>query len=118
MNLKRIIREELEDLQWMSMGGEPARLLRGERVRVYNIGPEKAYEEWLSSYLAMYKEGRFGNNITGEIVGFSFHMQSSVDKMSFIIREDKTGEEIYFPGYERLEKVKEKSGLNLFYEKL
>ena len=118
MNLRRIIREELEDLQWMSMGGEPARLLRGERIRVYNIGSEKAYEDWLGHYLDEYKEGRFGNNITGEIVGFSFHMQSNTDKMSFIIREDKTGEEIYFPGYERLEKENEKSGLNLFYEKL
>jgi len=110
MNLKRIIREELEDLQWMSMGGEPARLLRGERIRVYNIGPEEAYEDWLGYYLDEYKEGRFGNNITGEIIGF--------DRMSFILREDKTGEQIYFPGYERLEKENEKNGLNLFYEKL
>ena len=125
MNLKRIIREEIEEFKWMTMSGEPAELIVGERIRVYNIGNEESYEKWLGVFKDSYLAGDYGPNITGEIVDLEFFPKESPErlkmglKLRFIdLEEEKTKERIYLPSYETLEIENKENGLNLFYQKL
>jgi hypothetical protein len=113
---------ESDDLEWIKntgVRGGPADLVMGERIRVHNMGSEEGYETWLGIHVDDYKEGLYGEYITGTIV--YYHEKDNPRLFSFEIKEENTGNTIYFPGHERIKNHRTQDmypGLELFYEKL
>lgn len=107
MNLKKIIREELDDLDWIkgvsSSAIEPK---TGDRVVVMNIGVKRYYIDWLGMYASSYADGIYGDNITGEVI-------RDQDRRLFMLKEENTGNEILFPHYSYMEDY---YGLDLEYK--
>lgn len=112
MNLRKIIKEEIDDLQWIrDIESDDVFFKLGDRVTVYNRGEVNAYVEWLGMFGENYLSGDYGKNITGEVV--------HVDDDSFILFEDNTGHEIAFPSISEIKRISQEGdymGLDLFYE--
>jgi hypothetical protein len=100
MNLRKIIREEIEDLDWIK-NTDPYNQNPdvGDIIEVHNMGDEREYLPWLGSYRYLYREGQFGDIITGEVVEY---LQSN----RFLLQEQNTGHRIIFPPYEEMENKK------------
>ena len=114
MNLKRIIKEEINSLQWI-MDEDPTEIIfqPGDRVTVHNVGFEKPYITWLGMYSDDYTNGNYGEKITGEVITTQEDEDTNLPS-EFLLVEDNTGDQIYFP-YKT--KMKDE-GLKLIYELL
>ena len=114
MNLKRIIKEEINSLQWI-MDEDPTEIIfqPGDRVTVHNVGFEKPYITWLGMYSDDYTNGNYGEKITGEVIG-TYEAENTDVPSEFLLVEDNTGDQIYFP----YKKLMESNDLKLIYELL
>lgn len=99
MNLKKIIREEMDDLKWI-MDANPnefessSDLKEGDKIKIHNYGDEESFIKWLASYGEKYKKGLYGENITGKITGIIKNDRYFGD---LGVKEENTGDVIYFP---------------------
>jgi hypothetical protein len=106
MNIKRIIKEEIDDWEW-TRGPINIDIREGDKIRVHNIGSYESFIQWLGRYSDNYIRGEFGEHITGVV---------------YTIDEDILGLEIdrddlvYFPIKDHLEDLKKTIGLDLLYE--
>ena len=114
MNLKRIIKEEINSLQWI-MDEDPKEFIfrPGDRVTVHNVGDEEPYILWLGMYGDDYTDGNYGEKIIGEVIG-TYEPEDTDIPSEFLLVEDNTGDQIYFP-YKNL---MESNDLKLVYELL
>jgi hypothetical protein len=114
MNLKKIIREEMDEWDWAR---EPVLfnmedLKVGDKIRIHNVGDEEAFLNWLGMYVNLYKRGKYGENIEGIIVT----MQVNEGQV------DCKGDRIFFPKSHQIEKLSTLSfrdqyrGLDIKYE--
>lgn len=114
MNLRKIIKEEIDDLQWIrDIKSDDVFFRNGDRVMVHNMGKVNAYVEWLGMFGDDYLLGRYGKNITGEVVDLDD------DDHSFQLSEDNTGHVIAFPYISEIKRISQEGdymGLDLFYE--
>lgn len=114
MKIKKIIREEINDFQWITDIDPTEIIFRpGDRVTVHNVGDEKAYISWLGMYDDDYINGNYGEKITGEVITTQEDEDTNLPS-EFLLVEDNTGDQIYFP-YKT--KMKDE-GLKLIYELL
>lgn len=114
MNLKRIIKEEINSLQWI-MDEDPTEIVfqPGDRVTVHNVGDEKPYILWLGMYDSDYINGNYGEKITGEVIA-TYESGDTDIPSEFLLVEDNTGDQIYFPYKTKMEE----NNLKLIYELL
>jgi hypothetical protein len=114
MNLKKIIREEMDEWDWAR---EPVLfnmedLKVGDKIRIHNVGDEEAFLKWLGLYSNNYKRGKYGENIEGTI----FFMGTNDAQV------DCKGDIIFFPKSHQIEKLSTLSirdryrGLDIKYE--
>lgn len=92
----------------------------GDIIKVNNVSNEKAFLSWLGDYRNSYEGGDYGDYIVGEVI--------EVTEDSFVLKESKTRDEIYFPKYQKMERLRqgtdggssfgEYNGLNMIYELL
>ncbi len=90
----------------------------GDTIKVNNVGDEVSFLNWLGDYSEPYERGVYGDYIIGEVI--------QVDVDSFILVESKTSDEIYFPKYQKIERLRKRTddsgsfgdyhGLNIVYE--
>jgi len=115
MNLRKIIKEEIDDLQWIrNIKSGDVFFRNGDRVMVHNTGKVNAYVEWLGMFGDDYLLGRYGKNITGEVVN-----SVDDDDYGFQLSEDNNGNVIAFPsisGIKNIAKSEPYTGLDLYYE--
>jgi len=109
MNLKKIIKEEIESLRWiMDINPDDGSMFRiGDTIKVHNEGDEEAFLEWLGMFSDDYEEGHYGPNIVGKIT--NIYRNDNNEPYEFGIREDGMGDEIFFPfkkGMERFPNLK------------
>lgn len=84
----------------------------GDKIRVHNLGTEESFLNWLGMYEFNYERGDYGPFIEGEVT------EPNTD-LFFYVREMNTGQEIYFPTYERIPSIRHSSDyerLDLLYE--
>lgn len=114
MNLKRIIKEEINSLQWI-MDTDPTEIIfqPGDRVTVHNVGDEEPYISWLGMFGDDYINGNYGEKITGKVID-TYEAGDTDISNEFILVEDNTGDQIYFP----YKKLMESNDLKLVYELL
>ena len=116
MNLRKIIREEMDDLQWIrDVESDDVFFKNGDRVMVHNRGKVNAYVEWLGMFGENYLSGDYGKNITGEVV----YVDDYDPDYSFHLSEDNTGHVIAFPSISEIKRISQEGdymGLDLFYE--
>ena len=116
MNLKRIIREEMDDFDWIKdIDTSKFRPEIGDLIEVRNKGSEEAYLNWLGDYADYWDDGFYGYNIEGEVIPPG---DPSFKDKGFNLRETNTGDRIYFPHYEYMLELKEigtPKGLDLEY---
>jgi hypothetical protein len=110
MNIKKIIREELDDWDWTRGPIWMDKVNVGDRIRIHNRGKEEAFLNWLGDYKYRYLLGEYGEDITGVV--------SKVYPEEFVL---EIGEDtIFFPYKERVEVIvstnSEYNGLDLEYE--
>ena len=114
MNLKKIIREELDDWAWARGPIWVEKVSNGDRIRVYNKGKKDAYINWLGMYSDNYLAGDYGVNIEGVV--FETYNDDD-DEFSLDVGQ---GNSIYFPCKKHMEYLSsvdgEYSGLDLAYE--
>jgi hypothetical protein len=61
MNLKKIIKEEMDDLQWIKdINPEIERFNTGEIIRVHSVGDEEAFLDFIGMWKDEYLRGDFG----------------------------------------------------------
>lgn len=108
MNIRKIIKEELGDFDWVRDIKPQAPIELGQEIIVNNLGDEESFIDWLGDYAGEYLEGKYGNPIKGVIRGFAYHGKT------FAIHEENTGNELWFPT-DKHELVID-GDLNLFYE--
>ena len=118
MNLKKIIREELDDWAWARGPIWVEKVSNGDRIRVYNKGKKDAYINWLGMYSDNYLAGDYGVNIEG-VVSETY----SANEFSLDVVSGKSGfrHSIYFPLKSHMEFLSsvddgKYNGLNLTYE--
>jgi hypothetical protein len=118
MNLKKIIKEEIDDLQWIKdINPEIERFNVGEIIRVHNVGDEEAFLDFLGVWKDEYLRGDFGPNITGRV-----SLENHLGTFGLMVKgRDGDMAEIYFP-YPRLIKRYQDNGyypgLGIGYEVL
>lgn len=106
MDLKKIIKEEIDDFDW----AKDTDVFRNEKVSlgdnvtvVYN-GPKNTTNFFLATlgkYKRPFKLNAFGPNISGEVI--------EIGSKGYVLREVNTGYEIYIPSPEHIEKLREKA---------
>lgn len=104
---------ESDDFQWIK-DIEPSNYNPkvGDKIRVHNLGSEESFLNWLGMYVLNYKSGEYGPFIEGEVT-------EPNDDLDFCVREKNTGQEIFFPTYERISLMRLSSDykrLDLLYE--
>lgn len=108
MNIRKIIKEELDDFKWIRDVNLQAPIESGQEIIVNNLGDEESFISWLGDYAGEYLEGKYGNPIKGVIWDFAYHGET------FSIYEENTGDELWFPTDKH--KLVKGGYLNLFYE--
>lgn len=104
MNLKRIIREELDDMDWIrNIDASKFRPELGDSIEVRNKGSEEAYHNWLGDYAGYWKNGDYGYHIQGKVESTS-RMGPNKGKV-FVLIEENTGDGIYFPYHEHMSEL-------------
>jgi len=112
------LNESEDDFAWINnIEQTEIKFKKGDRVKIHNIGSEKAFIEWLGMYGENFKNGAYGKNIEGVVL-----VGDSTSEFSLTLI--KTGltpyiDEVYFPYQEKMEKLRGDSryeGLNLLYE--
>jgi len=69
MNIKKIIREEMDDFGWIrDLDPRGVTFNIGDVIKVHNIGDENAFIEWLGDYSDNYLGNAYDEFITGTIV--------------------------------------------------
>jgi hypothetical protein len=113
MNLKKIIREEMDEWDWARgpVLFNMEDLKAGDKIRIHNVGDEEAFLKWLGFYGNPYKRGKYGENIEGTI----FFMGTNDAQV------DCKGDRIFFPKSHQIEKLSilysgEYRGLDIKYE--
>ena len=118
MNIRKIIREEMDDLGWIKdidPRGMDFRI--GDIIKVHNVGDKDAFISWLGDYATRYLNNEYGEFITGTIV--------DIEVKRIQIEEFNTGDYIQFPDYSDMEKLrltggdfsrKTYVGLDMYYE--
>ena len=113
MNLKKIIREEMDEWAWAkeSVLFNMEDLKQGDKIRIHNVGDEEAFLKWLGLYSNNYKRGKYGENIEGTIA-FMGTNDAQVDCK---------GDRIFFPKSHQIEKLStlysgKYRGLDIKYE--
>ena len=103
---------ESEDLEWIK-NIEPTKMepRRGDKVLVINKGREKDYLQWLGMFSNDYKNGNYGDTILGEVINTEV-INADGNNDSFLLKEEMTGDEIFFPYYSNMAS----EGLDLYYE--
>lgn len=117
MNIRRIIREEMDDLQWIKdVDASKFRPKAGDLIEVRNKGNEYAYYNWLGDYGHSWENGSYGYNIQGRV-----KTPSPTPEKTFIVVEHNTGNVINFPYHENMSKLAKENlykGLHLEYHPL
>ena len=113
MNLKKIIKEEIGDFDWIR-DTDPMyiKFKEFDRVRVHNIGSNSAFIEWLGDYSDGYLNGKYGEYIEGLV-------RDTEDENQFCVLTNPGGDRIHFPykkTMEHLSNMNPYHGLDLFYE--
>ena len=100
MDIKKLIREEIEDFDW-AINSDPRGTIPqvGDRVVVHNMGDEQAFLRWLGGFAPDYIKGKFGKNIIGDIVEI-------MDDRHILLKEYYTKQKIWFPTYKFMEYLK------------
>lgn len=118
MKIKKIIREEIEDFQWINdIEPEEIEFRPGDQVIVYNLGREDSFLNWLGLSRTPYSSGRYGKNITGTVV--KTYTNSDGVLREFLLEEKNTKHHIFFPyksKQEGLNGLIGYVGLNIMYE--
>lgn len=116
MNIRKIIREEIDDLKWIKDTEPSDFFIRlGDKLIVHNKGNKESFIEWLGMFDDDYLSGNYGENITGEII----YVDKDFPPTEFILKEKNTGDEIHFPinnTIKNISKSEPYTGLDLYYE--
>ena len=116
MNIRRIIREEMDDLQWIKdVDASKFRPKAGDLIEVRNKGNKLAYYNWLGDYVYYLENGSYGYNIQGEVIP---ETQKAMRGKGFNIIEHNTGDGIFFPYHEYMSELGKENlykGLHLEY---
>jgi hypothetical protein len=126
MNLKKIIKEEMDDLDWIrNIDPNYMEFPKGTQIKITNIGSEEAFLEWLGDFQEDYMDNRYGYR--GAIIGFVDESEyyDDGDVKGFYIWETNTSDHIYFPYHRYMNDLNKNdhdnygydySGLNLEYK--
>lgn len=69
MNIRKIIREEMDDLGWIKdIDPREIDFRIGDVIKVHNVGDKDAFMEWIGDYRRSYLNNEYGEFITGRIV--------------------------------------------------
>jgi hypothetical protein len=116
MNIKKIIREELDDWDWARGPIWVDEVNKGNRIRVHNKGDEDAFINWLGMYSDDYIAGDFGENIEGIVSGVA----DDEFWLDVVSRGSGFGHYFYFPYKKHMEYIGmstgDYNGLDLGYE--
>lgn len=111
MNLRKIIRENINDFEWVDDVNEFIDPTKGDNIEVINKGSKEDFLAWLGVYDTQYEKGDFGENITGKVI--------EVDEKFgyFTITETNTKTDMVFPSYSKMEWLNGETyeDLNLYY---
>lgn len=118
MNIKKIIREEMDDFAWIrDLDPKEITFREGDVIKVRNVGDEDAFISWLGDYGSRYLNNRYGEFITGRIV--------DVEDKRIQIEEINTDDYIQFPTYSDMKNLRLTGGdftrrtyigLDMYYE--
>jgi hypothetical protein len=112
------LNESENDFAWINdIEQTEIKFKKGDRVKIHNIGSEKAFIEWLGMYGENFKNGVYGKNIEGVVLTGDATNEFSLSLI-------KTGltlyiDVVYFPYQEKMEELRGEyryEGLNLLYE--
>lgn len=118
MDIKKIIREEMDDFAWIrDLDPKEITFKKGDVIEVHNVGDKDAFISWLGDYATRYLNNEYGEFITGRIV--------DIEDKRIQIQEFNTDDYIQFPDYSDMEKLRLTGGdftrrtyigLNMYYE--
>lgn len=109
MNLRKIIKEEMDDFDWAT-GYQEITFKVGDRVLVRNVGSREDYIQWLGGYGSDFIRGKYGEEITGTVIFDGTHSDMSF----FELEEENTMDQISFP-YKNSILIKNYPNLKLEY---
>jgi hypothetical protein len=88
MNIKKIIREEVEDeWSWARNSFINSNEIKvGSKIRIHNLGDEESFLSWLGDYKEGFLDGMYGDQIEGvvhHIAGNDFSLDTKDDNIYF-----------------------------------
>lgn len=111
--VRKPINESFEDLEWIrDINVEDFNVRIGDKIRVHNIGDEKAFKRFLGLYAIRYESNTYGSFIEGEVTAldrdrfFNLHVEH--------VDDDNEYSDIWFPTYKQQSLYND--GLSLLYE--
>ena len=115
--IKNYLMRESTGLEWINdiVPENTDNFKVGDIIRIINVSNEEAFLNWLGDFRFNYLNGTYGEDIKGKVSG--------VYEDSFTVREENTGDAIYFPNYRKMERLRQGigsdyEGLNMIYELL
>lgn len=91
MNLYKIIKEEINDFEWIENISSKFIPKVGDVIEITNVGSYDTYLKWLGVYKEEYLNGNYGTKITGRIID----VEDTIDM--FYIVETNTQNKIFLP---------------------
>jgi|ETNvirnome_6_100_1030635.scaffolds.fasta_scaffold22467_4 hypothetical protein len=118
MNLYKIIKEEINDFEWIENISPKYTPEVDDVVEITSVGVEDSYLKWLGAYRDKYLDGDYGTKITGRIIDISKDPHGRDIEGVFYIVETNTHDEIYLPygNYLNVHLQDSYPGLNLLYQ--
>jgi hypothetical protein len=114
------LNESEDDFAWINdIEQTEIKFKKGDRVKIHNIGSEKAFIEWLGLYGENFKNGVYGKNIEGVVLTGDATNEFSLTNIKTYDHYTFSSDEVYFPYQEKMEKIRggyRYEGLNLLYE--
>jgi hypothetical protein len=114
------LNESEDDFAWINdIEQTEIKFKKGDRVKIHNIGSEKAFIEWLGMYGENFKNGAYGKNIEGVVLTGDATNEFSLTNIETYDHYTFSSDEVYFPYQEKMEKIRGEyryEGLNLLYE--
>ena len=95
MNLYKIIKEEINDFEWIENISSKFTPKVGDVVEITNIGSYDTYLKWLGVYKNKYLDGDYGTKITGRVTDIS-DTPKEIEGVFYIV-ETNTHDEIFLP---------------------
>ena len=101
--------KESDGLDWIrNVDASSYKPRSGEYIEVINVGDNEDYSNWLGDYSSEYEDGMYGETIKGVVE----EVEDVRYDQGFILQEENTDDEIYFPFYEHIKVLNKEDPLN------